>query len=459
MKVISNFFDRDTSCRTTLTRVLFLLMITAITSCSGKTKTYNILEFTGDELIMSFTRSLFTIWSVADSNAPTAIIAADGDLIGYGDNRFLLYRESTGLDSFDIRTSRNISYINGKVSSVTIPDNDEMIPWFKELKSTDLSALDFIYFKEQIPENYIPYLTELSGIKPGIGLGYGENLKDIEKMLKIFKPEFIIGGDLSQEEFSLLSGLDNLKILGVSFSDSLYSEPLPAMKQLKQLIIQGNKGDPFGKIDFLANNRQIENISVFSESRFDLSLIKNLLNLKELIISKADSLDNFSLIKSHKKLEVLSLNGKISKNIEILKELSNIRWIIFDETVKQEEFNSFIRDHPSLEIVEVANNDLIPSLKPLSELRTIYGLTVSDTVIDLATLKSLKTLKFLSLPDDILADSTIKSDLQIALPNAKIVANEGVCLGSGWLLLIFPLILIIKAISEKRRHQPENQTK
>lgn len=410
-------------------------------------------------MIMSFTRSLFTVWSVADSSAPAAIIATDGDLIGYSDNKFLLYSESSGPDSFAIKTSGNISYINGRVNSIVVPDDDGMIEWFKRLKQTDLSGLDFIYFKNQVPDDYIPYLTELAGIKPGIGLGYEGNLRDIKKVLQIFKPEFLIGGDLSQEEFSLLSGLDNLRILGVSFSDSVYSEPLPVLKQLKNLIIQGEKGDPFGKTDFLANNRQIENISLFSEIRFDISLLNNLHNLKELIISKADSIDNFSLIKNHKSLEVISLNGRISKNIEILKELSNIRWVIFDATVKQEEFNSFITDHPSLEIVEVANNDLIPSLRPLTGLRNIYGLTVSDTLNDLASLKTLKTLKFVSLPDDVLTDSALKADLQIALPLAEIVANEGVCLGSGWLLLIFPLILIIKAISERKQLLSGNHNK
>lgn len=450
MKIMKNLSGPASSNRLYLSPAIFLIMILLLSSCSGRKKSFNILEFSGEEMVLNYSRSLFSTWSVSDSINPTAIVASDGDLIGYSDNRFLLYEEGSGQNKYTIRTDKNISFINEKVNSVTIPNNEDMLPWFKEMKSKDLSGLDFLYFNREIHENYIPLLTELAGIKPDISLGYGGDLADIEKMLKIFKPEFIIGGDLTQEDFQRLSGLSSLKILAISLSDSIYTTPLPEMSQLKQLIIGMNKKNPLKEADFLINNKQIEKLTVFDATRFNFSLIDKLDNLKELIIKGVDTIDNINLITNYKNLELLSLNGEMLKSNEILKGLSHVRWAIFDETVNQNEFDSFLGDHPGLEIVDITNNRKISTLQQLLKLQGLYGLTVSDTISDLATVKSLKTLKYLSVPSYVLKDSTIKSDLKNALPATTIVANEGICLGSGWLLLVFPIILILRIFTERR---------
>jgi uncharacterized membrane protein len=40
--------------------------------------------------------------------------------------------------------------------------------------------------------------------------------------------------------------------------------------------------------------------------------------------------------------------------------------------------------------------------------------------------------------------------MQKSLPGTSIVANEGFCLGSGWLLLIIPLVLVLKFFGSKK---------
>jgi len=38
------------------------------------------------------------------------------------------------------------------------------------------------------------------------------------------------------------------------------------------------------------------------------------------------------------------------------------------------------------------------------------------------------------------------SDLQDALPDTQIVPGGGLCLGSGWILLLIPLVFMIRLI-------------
>jgi hypothetical protein len=221
------------------------------------------------------------------------------------------------------------------------------------------------------------------------------------------------------------------------------------MPELEQLVLTDFKMDAV-KSDFLINNKQIEKLSVVGSDKFDFSFIEPLNSLKELIINKTDSIENFDLIRNHKQLELLSVAGLKLSNDITLKELPCIRWMAFNEEVTQDGFNSFIECHPGLEVVEIFDNDTIKNLQPLLNLRKLIGLTVTDTLTDFATIKSLKNLKYLSLPKKIMNDTIRKTELQKSLPDTRIVSNQGVCLGSGWLLLLIPLILVLRVFTRQK---------
>jgi hypothetical protein len=417
-------------------------------SCTSRPEPYSILEITGNGTIYNYSRSPLPIMYETDSINPTALLASDGDIIVYDENSCFKYRDSSK-NILSIRTEKNKGFINGKINSIRIPGNDDMIPWFKQMGSTDISALGFLYLDSVISERYIPYLKKLAETKPDPGLGYDGDLKDLKRVLEIFKPEFIIGVHLSRKDFPILSGLTSLEVLSGSFDDSVYSDPLPAMPELEELIITSFKRNTL-KRDFLINNKQLEKLSVMGSGRFDLSLIEPLKRLKELIINGVDTIENFDIIRNYRQLELLSVAGvELSKDLA-LKELPGIRWMVLHGDVTQEGFNSFIECHPDLEVVEIIDNDTIKNLQPLSNLRKLIGLTVTDTLTDYAAIESLKNLKYLSLPKDLMNDSIRKAELQKSLPDTRIVSNEGVCLGSGWLFLLIPFILILKVFTSQR---------
>lgn len=426
----------------------FIMLILLFSSCTHRPKPYSILEITGKGSIYNFSKSPLPVMYEPDSINSTALLADNGDILVYDENHCFYYRDSSK-NSFSIETIKNEGFINGKINSIRIPANDDMIPWFKQMGSKDISTLGFLYLDSIIGESYIPYLKDLAKAKPYIGLGYDGDLKDLKRMLEIFKPGFLIGVRLSRKDFSLLSGLTNLEFLSASLNDSICTEPLPAMPELEQLVLTDFKMDAV-KSDFLINNKQIEKLSVVGSDKFDFSFIEPLNSLKELIINKADTIENFDLIRNHKQLELLSVAGVKLNNDIALKELPGIRWMAFNEEVTQDEFDSFIEGHPGLEVVEIFDNDTIKNLQPLLNLRKLAGLTVTDTLTDYATIKSLKNLKYLSLPKDILNDSIKKTELQKSLPDTRIVSNQGVCLGSGWLLLLIPLILVLKVFTTQK---------
>jgi hypothetical protein len=428
--------------------LVFTLLVLLFASCTSKPEPYSVLEFTGKAEVYNYSKYLFPIIYESDSANPAVLLASNGDIIVYGENNCLYYGKSLQ-NKFSVKTANNAGFINEKINSITIPDNDDMIPWFKEMKSADFSMLGFLYFDSIISESYIPYLTDIAKTRPDIGLGYGGDLTDMDKILKIFNPRFIVGVNLSQKDFNILSGLTNLEILSESLHDSVYTIPLPAMPKLKQLILTDVKKNALNN-DFFINNKQIEKLTVMQSRKFNFLILEPLKSLKELIINEADTIENMDLIRNHKQLELLSVINEKFPNEMPLKELPGIRWMTFYDIATQDGFNSFIESHPNLEVVELINNDKIKNLQPLLNLNRISGLVVTDKLTDLATVKSLKTLKYLSLPEDILNDTVTKAELQKLLPGTRIVSNHGICLGSGWLLLIIPFILLFKVFIRQK---------
>jgi hypothetical protein len=278
-------------------------------------------------------------------------------------------------------------------------------------------------------------------------------------LLKVFNPRIIIGPALLRNDYDQLSKLTNLEILMITLNDSVITDPLPYMPELEQLFLSELDDNISLTSNFLVNNKQIKRLIIQKSGSLDFSILKPLDNLKELVVNVSDSITNFDLINEHKKLEVLSVTGDNLVYSPDLIKMPLLRWMTFSPNVTQEEFNLFVDTHADLEVIELIENDKISSLRSLSKLSKLYALTITDTITDIASIKNLRTLKYLSLPDNFLDDPMNKTEIQKSLPGTHIAANEGFCLGSGWLLLIIPLVLILRFISSKERQRLKNGVK
>jgi hypothetical protein len=385
-------------------------------------------------------------------------MGSKGDLF-WCDEYLFLYNDSSSQNRFLFKYTDSVLYVNDKIYSINIPIKDDSIPWFKNLKENDFSALQFINIQSKIPDSFYPYLTELAKVKPDAGLYLPGNFRDMAELLKIFNPRIIIGTYIIRSDYDQLSKLTNLEMLMISLTDSVITDPLPTMPELKQLFLTELDDDITLTNDFLVNNKHIKKLIIQKSGNLDISILEPLDSLKELVINVSGEIINFDLINHHAKLEVLSVTGdNLVYNPDMIK-LPSLRWMAFSSNVTQEEFNLFIEKHPGLEVIELIKNDTISSLKALSKLSKLYGLTLNDTITDIETVLTLSNLKYLSLPSDFLDNPVNRAEIQKSLPGTRIAANEGFCLGSGWLLLIIPLVLLFRFFGSKERQKLQNGVK
>jgi hypothetical protein len=427
---------------------LYIIILTCIiASCTTRKTPYSIIEFKSEGAVFNFSKSLYWFSQESDSLNPAKLIAGTGDIISPGDDDLLIYRDPSQ-SSFTFKSINGVNYVNNKINSIDIPKNLDMISWFKEIKNIDISTMEFIKINSNINDSYLPYLKEIAKSRPDLGLVCNSELSEMKMILDIFNPRFIFGAEISSKDFIQIGSLSNLELLSGVFKDSGNTIPLPALPHLKQIILTEIEKET--KLDdLLINNRQIERVTLWKSGIFDFSIIKPLTSLKELVVIGFDSTANSDLLRNQKQLEVLSLLGEKVRINSSPGELADLRWITFSPATTQSEFNTFIETHPDLEVVEIANNKLITGLQPLLNLKKVIGLTISDTLTDVVTIKSLKNIKYLSLPEKLLKDSLLKADLKRSLPNTTIVANHGFCLGSGWLLLLIPFVLLFRSLSRR----------
>ncbi len=91
-------------------------------------------------------------------------------------------------------------------------------------------------------------------------------------------------------------------------------------------------------------------------------MLEPLKNIKELIVRESGEVLNAGLINGHKKLEVLVIGDEDADYDLNMIELPRLRWMTFFNNTTQEEFNTFIDAHPSLEVIEMAACDTVHSL-------------------------------------------------------------------------------------------------
>jgi hypothetical protein len=433
-----------------LTSAIIKILVAAFlfTSCTNTQQPYKMVKFFGKGSVMNYSKELNLVMYYSDSIRPAVLLVGNEDLISLDDE--ILHLMTDREDSLAFENIKGTGYINGRISSIRISEKDSTGSILKGLLEKDISSLELLLFESAVPEKCIPLLADLSKIKPDLSLSFESPFPGLKAILKLFHPKILLISVITADILKDLPGLASPEILVAGF-DSSVTGPLPAFPSLKRIILAGSENKSLPP-DFFSENPQIENISFFSIKYIDFAQLRPLTALKELFVNDADSLVNQTRLSDHESLEMLAVLSEKFIYDSTLDGLKNIRWITFSPSTGQKEFDRFIAKHPSLEVVEIINNENINGLQSLSSLRNLYGLIVLHQLRDTVSPSSFKNLRYLSLPSDYLKDSSKYNDLKRSLPNTVVVPNDGFCLGSGWLLLLVPLIALFRYFSPKKRN-------
>lgn len=412
-----------------------------------------VIKISGKGSYYNMSKLYFLSSITSDSTDSGALLAEKGDFLLL--NEVPYYYDDIKQDSlhFESKNGDSLIYINGHLNTMVIDKNKSLLPWFKQMKNTDISALQTLTINSAIPAVYLPYLEKIAKVKPHLSLEITiDDSADLSsafaKLTVLFSPKLLVT-QLSPQQFQWLTKWKEIECIYFSLEDSVVSTALPAMPSLRQVILmQDDK--VIIDTNFFQYNPQIEKLTAFGNH---FPFLQTLHHLTGLNLSGFDSLDVSNIAKQFKNLTVLNLGGSVCFNISSLDSLNQLTWLGLPENISQSEFDTTVLHHRGLQVFEMQGTENVKSFHAVTQLPKLSGLVIIDTVTDNQTLFSLKQLRFLSLPEDNFKDSAHINALQKALPGCIIVPNSGACLGSGWLLLIIPLTLffgiMLRAIASR----------
>lgn len=380
-----------------------------------------------------------------------AILAEEDDLLAL--NNTFTYFNNVKNDSLEVNDKGDsLVFVNGKINTIIISDSANLLPWFRSRNDADLSGLETISFSSKIPAGYIPYLKEIARLKPTTSLVFEEDdsstlLDDYTRQADLFSPRFI-KVSITQDKFNLLSQWQNTECLYLDLLDSLVTAPLPAMPALKECILYADNIKSIAP-SFFNNNPQLKKVSILA-SIPDYSLLQPLPNLQELAINNQERVaDMEALTNKLNKLTVLIVSGNYT-HVDLLILGKKLRWLGLPANTSQQQLNTLATSLTSLQVLEITGSDAITNLAALQQIPSLRSLIITDTVTDKQSLYALKELRYLSLPQNNKEDSAYLLAIEKALPGCIVVPNSGACLGSGWLLLLAPLVLLSSVILRKK---------
>lgn len=238
--------------------------------------------------------------------------------------------------------------------------------------------------------------------------------------------------DASQEDIDFVGNLEGLEKLSLSITcnSEVDLTPLTNLQNLQELSISINDMLRIGITDMspLGKLKQLKKLSI-SECSSDYSFIKELKNLQELIINRADIGDlsflegltelrylslayvsdsDLSYLKGMSKMNQIYIDGYYMRNFESLGEMKYLTWVYLDngvesrvserdkETVNEIDLNVFAQaDKLSGMCIQRIHIEDVTPISQLPQLETIVW--VDTGITDIEGLKNLEKLKNLQI--------------------------------------------------------------
>jgi hypothetical protein len=439
------------------------LALAALSACSTleewtaseKWRSPHVVQFKGVEFICNYPSA----WCVAARpGRPAGILARDGDLFWFEADKkqhWFLYRELDG-ESLVLEAKGGVLRLNGRAVSLQL--SDAGWEWLRKASADELGGLRLLHFEKADAPDF-PLLEKLARVRPEIGL-FIESTKQPEtaaRIVSLFEPRFLLTGlDVLSAHFGALEPrLANLEILWADGAGSL--DFLPRLPRLHTLFLQGWKPKSAEGIPL---NPTLRSVTIMGEQkREDLSFLRNLTGLRELTLSVVDvnDLTGLAAIPGLRKL-VFATELKDKQDLRALERLPRLAWLGFPKNTTQEAFARVIASHPRLEVVEL-NSANVRDLSPLRSLGYLKAMVVPLEVADVGVLQELKSLRYVAL---LAGKGPLKDDaaekmaaVEKALPKALVARAQPFCLGSGWILLLFPLVVLLRSLWS-RSHGPRS---
>lgn len=445
-------------------RILFPAWISIVWIISGCSSPVNpdvdILEIEGISWACNVTTSYAVFGSLSEAEEPLKVVlpASEGDLLYmFRDELQFYYRyhEEDGptltvrFDTLDAVTAS----LNGALNYMELTDSASLEA-FKQLSNPEIEQLSSLLISAPSSEDLLPVLKLRQDALQGIGLILETDFESevLSELFSLSLPDFVVLNSSSKLPEPAESYLfSNLELLWIDGDILSLTKLVDCCENLESLIVADWEPET-GEMLPLAGLHKLRSLTVAESGLTSLSIIEFPESLRNLYLIGCDTLSDIHELSDLQSLQRLSLmQCSRVKDLAPLQDLGPLQCLSFPPRITQQQFGELAAKFPQLELIELIGCPEIENLSPLQTLPHLHTLLLQLDIEQLTGLDSLTQLSTIILTDQIYNDNEqwIK-DLKASLPETTIVPGSGLCLGSGWLLLLIPFILIFRHAFRKK---------
>ncbi|MFN8206565.1 MAG: hypothetical protein U0T82_04060 [Bacteroidales bacterium] len=434
--------------------ILFILVLVAAACSRSDQPKINLVHIQGvtDVYNLSKTHTYFGSYSLDDQL--TGMALEDGDLLYVicGDESsdiFFRYHARQG-EALTFKTDSLTPFrisLNDGLFSLNLSDSAAW-EWLARTEDSGLDSLHSISLKLPVPEREIGLLQKLAKTRPDVNLMIEakDQSDQCEQILSIFKPDWLyltIDTSWTPGE-TTIENLKNLSLLGLEISQLTETglSQLYRLQNIQQLIISWDPGKG-PAIDFKKFNK-LSSLTLKDSDIKSLNQMSIPEKIESLFLVECDSLTDIHAVSALNDLKVFGLSGcDILAEPGPLAGLKDSAWLSLPRPVKQHQFDSLLPQFKSLQVLEVLDCDSITDLTILGGLTRLKALSITSGPVNPMSLGGMDHLSLLVIkPDTGITGENQVRELRSQLPSTLVVPGKGFCLGSGWLLLLIPAVIL-----------------
>lgn len=366
---------------------------------------------------------------------------------------WLPYHLSDG-SPLSIATDEHGILLNGKRVVIDLSEDEHGLDWLGRAGPGEIAGLRACALEgesDKVGSPQCEALGKISQIRPDMAWAVQGN-EALRRVLDLFDPPWLMierDTPLLLKDMELISKEQNLEYLSCGARDIGDGVSLRFPKGLRTLVI--SKWDPEKTGPLPEDLKSLQALTILNSDMRDLSGIASLENLEELHLVSCSKLTDLSALSGRNSLKALTLTDcKGVSDLSEIKDLKNLQWLGLPPGTSQAQFDELIRTHAGVRVLELIECGNIRDIKAVGALKQLESLVVLDGRVDDAQLRDLKNLRFLALSKASFEEMDDIEAIKKAHARVLIVQAEPFCLGSGWILLVWPALFTGWILARRR---------
>jgi len=344
--------------------------------------------------------------------------------------------------------------LNGKRVVIDFSGDEHGLDWVKRADPREIGDLRACALEgptDDVGSAQCEALGKIYRVKPDMAWAV-EGKEALRRVLDLFDPRWLMierDTPLLFKDMELILKEQNLEYLSCGAREIGDGVSLRFPKSLHTLVI--SKWDPEKTGPLHEDLKSLRALTILNSDMRDLSGIVSLENLDELHLVSCSKLTDLSALSGKHSLKALTLTDcKSVSDLSVIKDLKKLKWLGLPPATSQAQFEELIRTHPGLQVLELIKCKNIKDMKAVGSLKLLEDLVVLDGGVDATQLGHLKELRFLVLPEASFEEMDNIEAIKNAHADVLIVQAEPFCLGSGWILILWPALLTGWILARRR---------